>query len=349
MHYQRYWVGLDAGHLETAMCLINEEGRILFEGVRETRSGPIRDVLRQFGVESAEQITIEAGVGTQMVRELRDAGFPIRVVDVRKSSKFLAIRRQKTDFNDARGLAELGLFGRSIDADVFLKPVDLQAIRNRLTIRRCLLRHRVTIDALTQAIFRQHGGNIRLLNSEGSLAIEVEREVQRLSETSIQVDPELSVLVAIGETLRTHIAALDKSLRVQANEIPACANFQTIPGVGPIIALSFYSTIADPYRFQKSRDVGAYLGLTPRLKQSGVTARSGRITRFGNKMTRAHLTTAATVLLHNIRAGSTLRNWGLALAERIGLRKARVALARKLAVLMLDMWKSGQPFDPMRQ
>ena len=106
MAYQHYWVGLDAGHLETAVCLIDAEGGILFEAICETKSGPIRDILRRFGVEAAQCLTIEAGNGTQVVRELRSFGFPVEVVDVRKSSKFLAIRRQKTDVHDARGLAE---------------------------------------------------------------------------------------------------------------------------------------------------------------------------------------------------------------------------------------------------
>lgn len=108
MAYQHYWVGLDAGHLETAVCLIDAEGRILFEAICETKSGPIRDILRRFGVEAAQCLTIEAGNGTQMVRELRSYGFPVQVVDVRKSSKFLAIRRQKTDVHDARGSQSSG-------------------------------------------------------------------------------------------------------------------------------------------------------------------------------------------------------------------------------------------------
>lgn len=118
MAYQHYWVGLDAGHLATAVCLIDAEGRILFEAICETKSGPIREILRKFGVEAAQCLTIEAGNGTPMVRELRSFGFPVQVVDVRRSSKFLAIRRQKRDVHDARGLAELGRFARSMGSQV---------------------------------------------------------------------------------------------------------------------------------------------------------------------------------------------------------------------------------------
>ncbi|WP_066045872.1 hypothetical protein [Blastomonas sp. CCH15-G10] len=93
--HQRYWVGLDAGHLETAVCLVDAEGHVFFEAMTETRAAPIRDILRRFGVEPVQSITIEAGVGTQMVRDLRSFGLPVQVVDVRKSSKFLAIRRKR--------------------------------------------------------------------------------------------------------------------------------------------------------------------------------------------------------------------------------------------------------------
>ena len=135
-------------------------------------------------------------------------------------------------------------------------------------------------------------------------------------------------------------------MRDIASNNPTCRNFQTIPGVGAVIALSFYSAIGDPHRFERSRDVGAYLGLTPTLYQSGATSRRGRISRHGNKLTRMHLITAATVLLCRIEIESRLRTWGLELAQRVGFLKARVAVARKLAVIMLGMWKTGSPFRP---
>jgi transposase len=150
----------------------------------------------------------------------------------------------------------------------------------------------------------------------------------------------------MGEDLRSHIWDMDRKMRTMAASIPVCARFQTIPGVGTITALSFYSAVGDPYRFRSNRDVGPYLGLTPNLYQSGATARRGRISRYGNKLTRSHLITAATVLLRTIKTESSLRTWGLRLATKIGFLKARVAVARKLAVIMMAMWKTGASFDP---
>ena len=346
MAYQHYWVGLDAGHLETAVCLIDAEGGILFEAICETTSGPIRDILRRFGVEAAQCLTIEAGNGTQMVRELRSYGFPVQVVDVRKSSKFLAIRRQKTDVHDARGLAELGRLGRSIGSPVFVKPMEHQNIRTLINVRRTMLKNRARTDALIQSIFRLHGGNVKLLNGRGALAAEVNDQVRKMRQHGLEIGVNLQPLVDISEALREQISALDRQMRDIASNNLTCRNFQTIPGVGAVIALSFYSAIGDPHRFERSRDVGAYLGLTPTLYQSGATSRRGRISRHGNKLTRMHLITAATVLLCRIEIESRLRTWGLQLAQRVGLLKARVAVARKLAVIMLEMWKSGSLFHP---
>lgn len=344
--HQRYWVGLDAGHLETAVCLVDAEGHAFFEAMTETRAAPIRDILRRFGVEPVQTVTIEAGVGTQMVRDLRSFGFPVQVVDVRKSSKFLAIRRHKTDANDARGLAELGRVAQSMGPQVFVKPVEHQDIRIMINIRRTLLKQRARTDALLQSIFRLHGANIKLLNGRGSLAAEVASQLRLLRTGGVTIRVDLDPLVSMGEALRSHISNIDREMRTMATSIPACARFQTIPGVGTITALSFYSAVGDPYRFKNNRDVGPYLGLTPNLYQSGVTARRGRISRYGNKLTRSHLITAATVLLRTIKTESSLRTWGLQLATKIGFLKARVAVARKLAVIMMAMWKTSTTFHP---
>lgn len=346
MTYRRYWVGLDAGHLETAVCLIDESGRVLFEALRDTHAGPIHDILRQFGVENVQQITIEAGVGTHMVRRLRERGLPVRIVDVRKSSKFLGIRRQKTDVSDAKGLAELGLLAGPLFPDVFLKPLDCQNIRTQLNIRQSLLGQRARTDALIQSIVRLHGGEVVLRNGRGALASEVGEQLKNLRRDGFDVEGSFAPLVATAETLRTHLSTITRSLNKLASSHPICARFQTIPGVGPITALSFYSGIGDPFRFKRDRDVGAYFGLTPKLYQSGITSRRGGISRFGNKMTRTHLITAATVLLSKSAGESRLGAWGLELASRTGGAKARVAVARKLSVIMLKMWKDGTHFEP---
>lgn len=346
MAVRKYWVGLDTGVTETAVCLVDEYGEILFEGKRETHAGQIKDILRPFGVEAVQRIIIEAGVGTHMVRELQAMGLPVYVVEVRRSAKFLAVRRQKTDANDARGLADLGRIGRSIGAEVYLKPLDCQNIRSQINLRNSLIQQRIKLDAMIQSIVRLHGGKLKTRSPVGALAAGIEDQFLRLKADGLDVDSDLRPLVAIAENLRSHLASMDKRILNQARTHPICANLMTVPGVGPITALSFYSAIGDPWRFARNRDVGPYLGLTPLLHQSGVISRPGRISRFGNKLTRSHLVSAATVLLCSTKSESALRIWGLRLAEKVGLNKARIAVARKLAVLMLHMWKTGASFDP---
>lgn len=343
---QDYWVGIDAGHYEAAICLIGKDGTILMEGMRDAQPGPIGDVLRLYGVERVQRVLIEAGVGTHIAHALRARGFPVQVVDVRRSSKFLAVRRHKTDANDARGLAELGMFGRSISAEVFLKPPDFQTLRTRLGIRRSLTQSRVRTDATIRSILQSHGLAVRMPRSAMTFTWEIQRYLasQKIVDSSILAH--LSPLIEIAEQIRGQLKAIDSDLRSLAASNPVTANFQTMPGVGPITALSFYSTVCDPWRFRKNRNIGAYLGLVPTLHQSGTMARRGRVGRHGNKPTRTCLTTGATLILTQCKSQSRLRDWGLSMVARAGFTKAKIAVARKMAVILLQMWKSGCTFRP---
>lgn len=243
---RKYWVGLDTGISATAVCLIDENGEILFEGMRDTNAGQVKDILRPFGVEGVQAITIEAGVGTHMVRELREYGLPVQVVEVRKASKFLAIRRQKTDANDARGLAELGRLGRSIGAEVFVKTLDCQNIRSQLNVRKNLVQQRMKLDALVQSIVRLHGGKLKTRSGIGKLASGIEDQLPQLQGDGLDVEAEVRPLVEIAESLRTHIADMDKRFRALASAHPACSILMTVPGVGPITDCRFSAPLEIP-------------------------------------------------------------------------------------------------------
>jgi transposase len=150
--------------------------------------------------------------------------------------------------------------------------------------------------------------------------------------------------VDLCESLRAYLRDLDRMLEARARAHHVCAPLMEIPGVGPISALSFYSAVEDPYRFERSRDVGAYFGLVPRRYQSGDLERTLGITKTGNKLTRFHLMSAALALRLSKR-DCALKDSDTALKRRIGPGRARVALARKLAILMLTLWKTGARFD----
>jgi len=146
------------------------------------------------------------------------------------------------------------------------------------------------------------------------------------------------------ENLCQQLSLLTRQVEGVAKANPVCRRLMTAPGVGPIIALSFVTAVDDPWRFAKSGDIGAYFGLTPKQYQSGETDRQVGISRLGNAMTRQHLVQAATVLLISTRTWSTLRAWGMKIAKKRGFSKARIAVARKLAIILHRMWIANEDF-----
>ena len=159
-------------------------------------------------------------------------------------------------------------------------------------------------------------------------------------ELAAAVEPLLKAREAVGE----QIADLDRKVMRLARNDAQVRRFMTAPGVGPITALCFLATIDDPTRFKKSRSVGAYVGLTTRRYASGEIDWTGRISKCGDAMLRSYLYEAANVLLTRVAKWSTLKAWGIRLAKRSGLRKAKVAVARKLAVILHRMWIEGTEF-----
>jgi transposase len=160
--------------------------------------------------------------------------------------------------------------------------------------------------------------------------------------------PELAVaiepLLKAREALAHQIEILDRKVLRMARNEPQVRRFMTVPGVGPITALCYMATIDDPARFSKSRSVGAYVGLTTRRYASGETDRSGRISKCGDEMLRSYLYEAANVLLTRVTKWSALKAWGMRIAKRRSLSKAKVAVARKLAVILHRMWVDGTEF-----
>ena len=156
--------------------------------------------------------------------------------------------------------------------------------------------------------------------------------------------PLLACLAEVRRHVATQIGKLDREIGRIVRTDTTLRRFMTVPGVGPVTALAFLSTIDDPSRFRRARDVGPYLGLTPKRYQSGETDRQGRISKCGDTFTRTCLYEAANVLLTKVQRWSPLKAWGVRLAKRIGAQKARVAIARKLAVILRCIWSDGTQF-----
>lgn len=343
---QRVWAGLDAGVQTTSMCVVDDRGRVLLEETCATDSDVVGNILAQFAPGLLARVCIEAGATPEFIRQLRSQGLPIFICETKRSAKFLAIRRQKTDRNDAAGLADLGRLAGEPLREVFLKSVECQHIRVKLVTRQKLLRTRQACDALIQSTIRMYGGDLKLKWHHGSIEADANKQLAALVAGGLDIEQELRPLIATAEYLREQLRAIDDRLQKQAECDPVCRKFLGVPGVGPLTALSFYSLIEDPNRFENTRDIGAFLGLTPSLYASGTRSRSARISRIGNKLTRSYLVTAATVLLSISKTDCALKRWGESLALRVGRGKARVAVARKLSVLMLHLWKNDTDFDP---
>lgn len=337
------WIGLDFGVRRTHVCVIDDDGSTLHEQECATSPAKIESAISSFPVSLIDLVAVEAGADTHVVRKLRDAGYPIAMFEARKASRFLAIRRNKTDASDARGLADLGRIGRETVSQVYLKSPECEQLRGILGMRKKLVHMRVVSDGMLRSRLGLYGHRFKA--TRVAWRAEVDAIVGQIrDEEGIDLANHVGPLVDLCESLRGHLKALQSEIEQQAAANPVCRLLMEVPGVGPICALSFYTAIEDPMRFHRNADVGAYLGLIPRRYQSGEVSRTLGITKTGSKLTRTHLATAA-VVFGSSAPDCELKAWYVALRQRVGFKRARVALARKLAILMLTMWKNGTHYE----
>jgi transposase len=347
MRGRRFWVGLDAGERRVDICVLDAEGAVVLRQDCDATAIAVRKALAEIPRSRIDAMGIEAGAGTHLVRELRRFRFPVCIFESRKASRFLGIRRNKTDSNDAKGLADLARLGQQAVSQVCLKSPETQLLRVQLISRTKLIQHRLAAHSTLRSLLALHGANLQTSRTGRNLETQFSQQVRRLrAKSDIDLEPHLRPLVELCKEATAQIRQMDRSLVERAMAHPVCSQLMTVPGVGPVCAVSFYTAVEDPTRFTRSSDVGAYFGLTPKVRQSGDVSRISGISKMGNRLTRGHLVSAATALLWTSKAECDLRAWGLQLIERVGGQRARVAVARKLATVMLAMWKTGQPFDP---
>jgi transposase len=339
------WVGLDVGADEMTVCVTDDEGATLIERSIESKAPALHELLRATK-RRIRLIGLESGsFGVMLSRNLRKLGYPVAMFEARQASMFLAIRRNKTDKNDARGIADIARLGRDSVSEVMVKSPECQRLRSTLVTRQKLVQLRIMLEAMMRSLFRLNGGRLKSCSSAASLKRNVSEELRRLRRSDkIDLSEDVEPLLALSAAARAYLEVLDKRLSEMASNDPICRRFLEIPGVGPITALCFYSAIQDPLRFRRTADIGAYLGLVPMLRQSGQNVSRHRISKMGDPMARAYLTTAAQ---HHLKhANSALSNWGAALSDRLRKGGVHLAVARKLAITMLAIWKSGQCYDP---
>src|SRR5579863_5797733 len=334
----KQYVGLDVSQKETSVCVVDEQGRLMFEGKVKSTPGALAHLIHRRAPQ-AERIGFETGaMASWLWHELRRVGLPVVCIDARHAHAVLSTRMNKSDKNDARGLADLVRIGWF--REVAVKSEESQKIRSVLVARSRLVSIRRDIENQVRSLLKEYG--LLFERAIGSrfrlLAIELLADNHPLRSV---VDP----LLAIHEQVCEQQRKFDDEIRRLARSDETTRRLMSVPGVGVVTAVTFRHTIDDPSRFRSASTVGAYLGLTPRRNQSGETDMNGRISRWGDRLLRTYLFEAATVLLYRTKKWSSLKSWGMKLAKRIGMKKAKVAIARKIAVILHCIWVDGTSFE----
>ena len=336
---EKCFVGLDVSKEETTICVCNLTGNVLSAARAATDPDVILRALSKH-TGSIQCVVLETGrMANWLYNELSDRGLPIVCIDARQAHAVLSQMHNKTDANDAAMLAELARTGFYKKVEV--KSRGAQERRALLKAREVALKSRVNVENTIRGLLASFG-----LRLPKHLATYEQRVHTLLREQQVLSGIILPLLELRTAALR-QAAALTKEMVRYAKEDDACQRLMTIPGVGPVSAVTYVATIDDPSRFAKSRSVGAYLGLTSRRYQSGDIDYGGRISKRGDAMLRSTLYEAASSLLNRVKPGkgSRLQRWARALKARTSHKKAVVALARKLAVLMHAIWINGSTFQ----
>ena len=333
----RYFAGLDVSLEETAVCIIDEVGRI----VREARvaSEPEAPV-RFFGAcgMGMERVGLEACSLTAWLHAgLTKVDIPAICIETRQAKAAMGAMPNKTDRNDARGIAQIMRTGWY--RAVHVKSSTCRSWRALLTARRMMLNKRRDLENGVRALLREAGLKVGAPSRKDFPA-----RARDLAAGDAVLLGLVESLLAVIDVMTRQAEKLTKQVLDGVRVEPTCRRLMTVPGVGPLTALAFRATVDQPGRFRRSRDVGAHLGLTPKRYQSGETDIQGRISRCGDELARTALYEAAHTLLIRSTKWSVLRAWGMNVAKRRGMARARVAVARKLAVILHRMWTNGSDF-----
>ena len=331
------YAGLDISVKTTAICVLDANGRILLETMADSAPEAIADCLRDLD-QPFERIGLEAGPLSQWIYAgLVEVGLAAICVETRHMHAALSARINKTDRNDARGIAQMmrvGLFKA-----VHVKTPASQHRRLLLTSRKLLQRKIYDIENDLRGSLRNFGLKVGVVGK-----VKFEDRIRELVADHSLVAAIVAPLLEARAALRIQFAKLHRMLLELVRVDPVCRRLMSAPGVGPIVALTFRTCVDNPARFSRSKCVGAHYGLTPRLYQSGEVSRTGRISRCGDVMLRSSLYEAALVVLTGPGRWNPLEAWGIGVARRRCMQKAMVAVARKLAIILHRMWRDDTDF-----
>jgi transposase len=334
-----YYAALDVSLRSVAICIIDDQGTVCLERTVPSEVSDIVACLRGFD-QPLETVGFEAGTLSQYLAQgLQPCGFEVVCLEARQVSAALSAMRNKTDRNDARGIAQIlrtGWYAR-----VHVKSRASHYSRALLSSRKAVLQKCIDLENEIRGLFKVFGIKLPASLGHGPFDARVRPLIEQDADLANALLPVLEVRLML---YRTYLV-LDRRVKQEARNDAVCRQLMTVPGVGPITALTFKAAVDDPRRFRRSRTVGAHFGLTPRRHQSGEHDNPGRISKAGDSDVRAVLYAAANALMGRTQRWSALKAWGLRLQRTKGRRRMLVAIARKLAVIMHRMWIDGTTFQ----
>ena len=332
-----HYAGLDVSLELSSVCIVDERGTIVRETKVPSEPEALIGFLRGQQLKMAG-VGLEAGPLSQWLHAgLTAAGFETVLLETRHVKAALSAMTVKTDRRDARGIAQLLRLGwyRPVHA----KSVSAQEVRSLLTARKLIQAKLLDVESGIRGVLRGFGLKVGSI-SRGRF----EARILELVDGNAMLETVIGSMLTARGALETEFKGLHRALLRIVRDDPVCRQLMSVPGVGAIVAITFKSGVDDPTRFRRSRDVGPHFGLTPKKYQSGELDVTGAVTKRGDRMVRTALYEAASVMLTRTVRFSSLKAWAMAVARRRGTKKARVALARKLGVILHRMWVDGTSF-----
>jgi transposase len=332
-----HYAGIDVSLECSSVCVVEASGKIVREGKVASEPEGLIAWFGALGVGVA-RVGLEAGPLSQwLYAALREAGLAVELLETRHVRAAFEAMPVKTDRNDARGIAQLMRLGWF--RPVHCKSLGAQEVRALLTARKLVQSKLFDVEMSLRGILRGFGLKVGRTTPKRFAG-----RIRELVAGQATLEVVAQSLLAVHEILLRELGSFEKRVRSMAREDARVRLLMSAPGVGAIVALTYVSAVDDPGRFKSSKGVGAHFGLTPKRYQSGQTDVTGRISKIGDASVRAALYEAAHVILTRPVRGSALKSWAAKLVKRAGMKKAKVALARKLAVILHRMWVDGTPF-----
>lgn len=335
--------GLDLGDTKSRLCLCTAQGEVLEQGQVATT---VPGLARRFSGVARMRIALETGTHSPWVsRLLHQWGHEVLVANPRKV-RLIGQSRRKNDRTDARHLADLAGVRPNLLYPIEHVSAEVQADRGVLRSREVLVRSRSSLILHARGLVKAMGGRLPSCSAE----VFARKALAAVPEPLlVALVPVLEQIAQLSQTIRSCDRQVTELIRTR---YPQAQTLMQVPGVGPLTSLAYVLCLGDPSRFGKSRQVGAYLGLVPAQRDSGQANPQLPISKEGNPFVRRLLVQCAHYILGRFGADSDLRRFGLALAARggkNGKKRAVIAVARKLSVLLHRLWRSGQPYQPLLQ